>query len=520
MRFALRILVFLCALTSFATICSAEVKLHALFADHMVLQQGVKAPVWGTADPGEQVRITLGSVTAQATADAEGRWKVELGPLEAGGPLEMTASGKNTLTLHDVAVGEVWICSGQSNMEMAVGNSPRAWGGVYNSEQEIAAGNYPMIRQFTVKKAVAGKPQSDVAGEWLVASPQTVGEFTAAGYFFGREIHKALGVPVGLIHTSWGGTPAESWTSQQTLLSDPELAGIVESREKELVEYPQALDKYRDQLSEWRKASRQAEDEGKIVPQPPKFPNDPRSNPWRRVSGLYNAMLAPLIPYAMRGAIWYQGEANADRAYQYRKLFPAMIQDWRRAWGEGDFPFLFVQLANFNQDYAPKTSWAELREAQTMTLSLPKTGMAVTADIGDPNDIHPKNKQEVGRRLALAAEAIAYGKDVVYSGPVYESMKVEGNRIRLSFTHVDGGLRGKSNPLKSFEIAGADRKFEAAQAKIEGKTVVVHSAKVAQPVAVRYAWADNPECSLYNKAGLPAVPFRSDDWPGVTEGKK
>jgi sialate O-acetylesterase len=519
MRFGLKIFALLFVLTSVCSVCSAEVKLHALFSDHMVLQQGVRAPVWGTADPGEQVKVTLGSASAQATADDEGRWKVELGPLKAGGPLEMTVAGKNTLTLHDVAVGEVWICSGQSNMEMAVGNSPRAWGGVNNAEQEIAAGNYPMIRQFTVKKAVAGKPQSDVAGEWLVASPETVGQFTAVGYFFGRELHKALGVPVGLIHTSWGGTPAEAWTSEQTLLSEPDLASIFTTRQKEIAAYPQALEKYREQLAQWDEASRQAEAAGKVAPRPPKFPDDPRSSSWR-ASGLYNAMIAPLIPYATRGAIWYQGESNADRAYQYRKLFPAMIRDWRRAWGEGDFPFLFVQLANYIQNYAPKTSWAELREAQTMTLSLPKTGMAVTADIGDPNDIHPKNKQEVGRRLALAAEAIVYGKDVVYSGPVYDSMKVEGNKIRLSFRHVDGGLKGKPHPLTSFEIAGADRKFVAAQAKIEGKTVVVRSAKVAQPVAVRYAWADNPECSLYNKSGLPAVPFRTDDWPGVTEGKK
>jgi len=519
MRFTLKTLALLLVLTSVSAICSAEVKLHALFGDHMVLQQGVKAPVWGTANPGEQVKVTLGSTSAQATADSEGRWKLVLGPLQAGGPFEMTVAGKNTVTLRDVAVGEVWICSGQSNMEMAVGNSPRAWGGVHNSEQEIAAGSYPMIRQFTVKKAVAGKPQSDVAGEWLVASPQTVGEFTAVGYFFGREIHKALGAPVGLIHTSWGGTPAEAWTSEQTLLSDPDLASIFQSRQKELAEYPQALDKYREQLSDWERASRQAEAEGKVAPTPPKFPDDPRSSSWR-VSGLFNAMIAPLIPYAMRGAIWYQGESNADRAYQYRKLFPAMIEDWRRAWGEGDFPFLFVQLANYIQDYAPKTSWAELREAQTMTLSLPKTGMAVTADIGDANDIHPRNKQEAGRRLALAAEAIAYGKDVVYSGPVYESMKVERNRIRLTFRHVDGGLTGRSNPLKSFEIAGADQKFVAAEAKIERNTVVVRSAEVPKPVAVRYAWADNPECSLYNKSGLPAVPFRTDDWPGVTEGKK
>jgi sialate O-acetylesterase len=519
MRFAFKNLAVLLILISLGGICRAEVKLRALFSDHMVLQRGAKAPVWGTADPGEQVKVTLGSASAQATADSAGQWKVELGPLEAGGPFEMTVAGTNTVTLHDVAVGEVWICSGQSNMEMAVGNSARAWGGVYNAEQEIAAGNYPMIRHFAVKRAVAGKPQPDVTGQWVVATPETVGEFTAVGYFFGREIHEALGVPVGLIHTSWGGTPAEAWTSEQGLAADPDLASISKSWQEKLAEYPGLLAGFRRELTQWDEASNQAEADGKVAPPPPKLPDDPRSNSWR-ASGLFNGMVAPLIPYAIRGAIWYQGESNADRAYQYRKLFPAMIQDWRRAWGVGDFPFLFVQLANFMQNSAPKTAWAELREAQAMTLSLPKTGMAVAADIGDPNDIHPKNKQEVGRRLALAALAIAYGKDVVYSGPVYESRTVEGKKIRLSFRQVDGGLFGKSSPLKGFEIAEADQKYVAAEAKIEGSTVVVRSGKTPRPVAVRYAWADNPECSLYNKSGLPAVPFRTDDWPGVTAGKK
>ena len=520
-RSLLKILAFLFFLTAATAVCRADVKLHTLFGDHMVLQSGVKAPVWGTADPGEQVKVTLGTASAQATADSVGRWKVELGPLEAGGPFEMTVAGKNTVTLHDVAVGEVWICSGQSNMEMAVGNSPRAWGGVDNAKQEIAAGDYPMIRHFAVKKAVAGKPQSEVIGQWVVATPETVGEFTAVGYFFGREIHEALNVPVGLIHTSWGGTPAEAWSSEQALAGDPDLASITKSWQEKLAGYPQLLDKYREQLTQWDEAARRAEAEGKVAPMPPEFPDDPRSNSWR-ASGLFNGMIAPLIPYGIRGAIWYQGESNADRAYQYRKLFPAMIEDWRRAWGEGDFPFLFVQLANYIQDYAPKTSWAELREAQFMAWSLPKAGMATVVDIGDPNDIHPKNKQELGRRLALAAEAIAYGKDVVYAGPIYGSMKTEGAAIRIIFKHVSGGLiaKGAGKTLRGFEIAGEDRKFVPAEAKISGDTILVHSAQVPHPVAVRYAWADNPQCSLYGKSGLPAYPFRTDDWPGVTAGKK
>ncbi|MFB3924270.1 MAG: sialate O-acetylesterase [Terriglobia bacterium] len=499
----------------------AEVKLPAFFSDNMVLQSSAKDLVWGTAEPGEQVTVSIAGQKATAAADSQGRWRVEIGPLKPGGPLEMTIAGRNSITIHNIAVGEIWICSGQSNMEMAVGNSPRAWGGVMNSAQEIAAGNFPMIRQFMVKHAVAGRPQSDVQGQWLVASPQTVGEFTAVGYFFGRDLHKALGVPIGLIHTSWGGTPAEAWTRTSTLSADPDLASMVADWSHKISEYPSLLRKFREDFDQWEPAASAAESEGKIAPRPPQFPEDPRSNPWR-AGGLSNAMIAPLIPYRIAGAIWYQGESNADRAYQYRKLFPAMIQDWRQAWDEGDFPFLFVQLANFVQDDGPPTSWAELREAQSMAWSLPNTGMATAVDIGNPYDIHPKNKQEVGRRLALAAEAIAYGRKVVYAGPIYGSMKVEGSAIRVTFKHVSGGLvaKGGTTALKSFEIAGEDRKFAPAEATISGRDVVVRSAQVPRPVAVRYAWADDPECSLYGKSGLPAYPFRTDNWPGVTEGKK
>jgi sialate O-acetylesterase len=292
---------------------------------------------------------------------------------------------------------------------------------------------------------------------------------------------------------------------------------MVKDWQKKIADYPETLADYEKKLEDWNSASQQAEAAGEAAPSPPRFPADPRSNSWRP-SGLYNAMIAPLIPFAIRGAIWYQGESNAGRAYQYRKLFPAMIRDWRSAWGEGDFPFLFVQLASYIQEYSPQTSWAELREAQSMTLSLPNTGMAVAADIGNPYDIHPKNKQEVGRRLALAAEAIAYGKKLVYSGPMYESMKVEGNKVRLRFKHAGSGLKAQGR-LVGFEIAGEDRKFHSAEAKIEGEAVVVQSREVSHPVAVRYAWADYPTCSLYNKEGLPASPFRTDDWPGVTQGE-
>ena len=495
-----------------------EVRLPALFQDNMVLQREIKVPVWGTADPDEQVTIRLGEQQATGTPDGQGRWRAQLGPLKAGGPFELTVSGKNTITLHNVAVGEVWICSGQSNMEMAVKNSPQVWGGVLNAEQEVASANYPMIRHFAVKKAVAGKAQSDVEGKWVVASPETAGEFTAVGYFFGREIHKVLGVPVGLIHTSWGGTPAESWTSAEALAADSDLASIASEWNKKLAEYPGLLEKYRQQLNDWQEAVQKSEAAGKVPPPAPSFPAPPYNNPWR-AAGLYNAMLAPLIPYGIRGAIWYQGESNADRAYQYRKLFPAMIQDWRHAWGEGDFPFLFVQLASFENIYGPPNTWPELREAQSMTLALPETGMAVAIDIGDRHDIHPKNKQEVGRRLALAAEAIAYGKNLEYAGPIYDSMKADGDRITLKFRHADN-LVAKGKTLVGFEVAGEDRKFLPATAQIHRDAVVVSSTQVPKPVAVRYGWADYSDCNLYNKVGLPASPFRTDDWPGITMGKK
>ena len=388
-----------------------------------------------------------------------------------------------------------------------------------NAAAEIQSAVYPKIRLFTAEHIIAGKPQFDVSGKWETCTPDTVEFFSAVGYYFGRDLHKARGVPVGLIHTSWGGTPAESWTSKPVLQADPDFKPILDRWQESFAGYPKKLDHwYKHTLAAWRKKADQVEAQGRPIPKPPELPRDPRQHP-HRPSGLYNAMIHPLIPFGIKGAIWYQGESNANRAYQYRTLFPAMIQNWRTDWGQGDFPFLFVQLANFKarEDEPGESDWAELREAQTMTLSLPNTGMAVTIDIGEANDIHPTNKQDVGSRLALAARAIAYGEQIVYSGPMYDSMTVEGETIRLRFKHVGGGLLAKGGgALKGFAVAGADRKFVWADAKIDGDTIVVSSGKVAQPVAVRYAWAINPECNLYNKQGLPASPFRTDDWPGRT----
>ena len=495
----------------------ATVSTPSVFGDHMVLQQGKSLPVWGKADPGEKVAVTLNGKTETATACAAGRWMVKLPKMKAGGgPYELKIQGAdNTLTFTDVLVGEVWVGSGQSNMQWTVENSA-------NSDHEIANANYPKIRLFDVKRTVATTPQDNCEGSWVICTPESIPEFSAVLYFFGKELHQQLdGVPMGLVHTSWGGTPAESWTSRSMLESDPDLAGMVKHWDKLLAQYPAAKTAYDTAMEEWKKGAEQAKAAGIPEPKKPDAPRGP-DHPWL-ASGLYNAMIAPLVPYAIQGSIWYQGESNAGRAYQYRKLFPAMITDWRNAWGQGPFPFYFVQLANFT-DVLPdpaESEWAELREAQTMTLSLKNTGMATIIDIGEAKDIHPKNKQDVGKRLALNALAKDYGKKVVWSGPMYKSMKVKGDRVAVKFDHADGGLSARDgDKLKGFAIAGADKKFVWADAVVKGKTVVVSSPQVAKPVAVRYAWANNPVCNLVNGKGLPASPFRTDEWPGLTVSKK
>jgi sialate O-acetylesterase len=501
-------------LTLGATDLRADVKLPHLLSDGMVLQQGTKVNIWGTADPGEHVAVIFQDQRANTIADGAGRWELKLGPLNPGGPFTLTVSGKKTLVLHDVLVGEVWVCSGQSNMEMPVGPAPGGWSlGVLSYQDEIARADYPTLRMFTVQHAVAGKPQTDVQGNWVAAHGEAISNFSATAYFFGRDLQKALNVPVGLIHSSWGGTTAEAWTSRGILEADPEFKSILDDGAKLLSTYPKIFQDYEQQLVQWQQESGKAEAAGTVVPPPPSLPKDPRADP-SLPSGLFDGMVMPLAPYTIRGVIWYQGESNSDRPFQYRKLFPAMIHDWRQAWGEGDFPFLYVQLANWGV-HSLKWRWPELREAQSMALSLPKTGMAVTIDIGDGSNIHPQNKQEVGYRLSLAAQGIAYGRDVVYSGPTLESTAVEGGAIRLRFQHADGGLIAKSQSIinvSGFEIAGDDRKFVGADARIEGDTVVVSSSEVAHPVAIRYAWGMNPRPSLYNLAGLPASPFRTDQW--------
>jgi len=467
--------------------------LSSVFTSNMVLQRDMKDPIWGWTDPGKGVTITIGGKTVRVKADGHGRWEAKIGPFRAGGPYQMKVSGRQTVDLTNILVGDVWICSGQSNMEMGIGN-------VNNAKDEIAAANFPTLRLYTVQKTVASSPLDSLGrndgqlfGQWSVCDPRTVATggwngFSAVGYFFGRELNQQLHIPIGLIHTSWGGTIAEAWTSEPALRPLKDFDGALDQIDK--VNQGQAtLDKGNPNVS----------------------------------TVLYNGMIAPLIPYGIKGAIWYQGESNAGRAYQYRRLLPTMIGDWRTHWGEGDFPFYIVQLANWQalQKQPGDDAWAELREAQSLTAkTAPHTGIAVIIDIGDAADIHPKDKQDVGKRLALNALAKDYGKRVAYSGPIYRSMRKHGREISVRFEHVDRGLVAKGDKPEGFAIAGADRKWVWADAKIAGGTVVVSSPQVSNPVAVRYAWAINPICNLYNTAGLPASPFRTDDWPGVTANNK
>lgn len=495
---------------------TAAVRLPALFAPNMVLQRGMEVPVWGWADPGETVTVLFAGAEVTAQTEANGRWSLKLPALAAGGPYDMFILGENSITLGNVLVGEVWICSGQSNMEMKVAHTT-------DGRMEIANGYHPEIRLFDVPNDVSDKPQDDVQGSWTLARPRTLYDFSATAYYFGRKIHQELGVPVGLIHTSWGGSSSETWTSMETAESDPAFKPLLDHWQP-VLDNPAATVAFYRATSPWIDDLYYAMNTGVSYPvyaSPPQseieIPVFPTIPAWT-----YNAMVAPLIPYGIRGAIWYQGETNTGRAYQYRDIFPALIRDWRQKWGQGDFPFLFVQLANFmERDEQPvESTWAELREAQLMTLSEPNTAMAVAIDIGEAADIHPRNKQDVGLRLALGALGVAYDQDIVYSGPTYESMVVEGKRIRISFDHVGTGLAAREDArLTGFAIAGSDSNFVWANAEIEGDRIIVWSDAVDAPVAVRYGWAANPDCNLYNKEGLPASPFRTDDWPGLTVGK-
>jgi sialate O-acetylesterase len=634
-------LLFVCIVTP----AFAEVSLPKIFSDNMVLQRDRALKVWGWAAPNEGVTVSFNGQSVKAKADRNGSWYVAFKPMAYGGPFAMSIKGKsNTISYKNILIGDVWICSGQSNMEWTMKSTNQA-------EKEIAESNYPKIRLFNVQKAMSYSPKNDLAGgSWLECTPQTVGDFSAVAYFFGRKLVKELDIPMGLINSSWGGTNIQTWISWDIMSQKGDYKQVdLKSLETMTTNHQANRDKYEAALRQdrglsekWYESSAPV-DEWKKATIPNEFAHTPIGNndgiAWFRrdfdipagveaknavlhlgpiddtdntyVNGkqvgsevewnkdrvyaisngllkagkntlvvkvtdtggggglngkpdqlylevdgkrislagewlcrpsvltsefgikdlgpntfpsqLYNAMIAPITAYAIKGGLWYQGESNAHEAYAYRTLFPELINNWRNKWGY-EFPFFWVQLANFQAaDAQPvESDWAELREAQSKTLALPQTGQAVIIDIGEAYDIHPRNKQDVGLRLAISALKVAYGKDVVYSGPVYQSMKVEGNKVVLSFANTGTGLitKDKYGYVSGFAVAGADKKFVWAKGYIEGNTVVVYSESVASPVAVRYAWGNNPDdASLYNKELLPASPFRTDTWPGITGGK-
>jgi len=629
---------------------SAQVKLPLLFSNNMVLQQGIEIPVWGWASPGEKITVTIDKTVASAKTTKDGKWSLKFPAMEYGGPHKMTVTGKNTVTFENIMIGEVWVCSGQSNMEFHLITAK-------NGEAEIAASDYPDIRLFTVKKRISQNPQDQLEdGEWLKCSPATSPHFSAIAYFFGRELNQKLHVPIGLINTSWGGTIAETWTSDQMIAQNPDFTNQLEQLKKvNLDDYAKSIEKeVRDRVGETSTVD-MGMNGGQPIWAAPEFndtswktmqlPGYIESNGLQGVDGiiwfrkeiyltpaeanqnstlylakvndsdntfingtlvgvtklqaeksrvypiqagilkpgkniltvqmediggmggiygnpatlylqcgekiislvgswkykvglvkfntvlspnsyptlLYNGMIQPLVHYGIRGTIWYQGEGNAGRAKQYQRVFPDLIKDWRNHWNQGDFPFLFVQLANFMKtDSLPQESaWAELREAQSMALALPNTGMAVITDVGEALDIHPKDKQTVGKRLAISALKVAYSQDIIYSGPVYTEMKINGNKVALFFDQVGSGMkiRDKYGYIKGFAVAGEDHKFFWATVQLTGpNTLEVTSPEVQNPVAVRYAWGNNPDdANLYNSVDLPASSFRTDKWKGVTE---
>lgn len=633
----------------FSIFSNANVRMPLLFSDGMVLQRNKPIPVWGWADANEKVEVRFNKQTKTVTADQDGKWMVKLDAEKAGGPFELTISGKNKIIIKEVLVGEVWICSGQSNMEFQVYKT-------MNAKAEIEDSNYPMIRHFGVAQDLSGSPKEDLkAGKWTVCNKENVGDFTAVGYFFAKKIYAELKIPIGIINTSWGGTCVETWTSRAAFEKNDDfkeriakipavdMEAVFETYKKSVLDNLQKVQGFEvtmaneNQFKEsdfddknwpeikvpslwetqqignidgivWMRktivlSAEQAKKEAvlhlsKVDDEDQTYVNGVQvgtNNIWEaqrvykipagilkegvnviavRISDytggggiygdaadlnidfkdsnipleglwkfnvvkvkieispnsypslLFNAMVNPLIPYAFQGVLWYQGEANVTRAKEYKKSFPLMINDWRTQWKQGDFPFYFVQLSTFDEyggNSEKGSRWAELREAQTETLKLPNTGMAVTTDIGNAKDIHPTNKQDVGKRLAAIALNNVYGKKMVYSGPIFKSQEIKGNQIVLSFDNIGTGL-STTDPngiLKGFEIAGADKIFYPAKAIIKDNKVIVSCDKIQNPVAVHYGWADDDtEINLFNKEKFPASPFRTDDWEMITANEK
>jgi len=488
------VLISIAALSSFSAQPShAEVSLPAIWADHAVVQRNLPVRVWGKAAPGETVSISFRNQRGSATADDLGRWQIDLPGGDAGGPFSMEIQGTNRIVLSDVLVGDVWFASGQSNMEFSTKE-------VIHADEELKKANQPNIHLFHVEKRSADFPQDDVVSKsWTACTPESVADFSAVAYFFALNIQADQHVPIGLIEADWGGTPAETWTSVKAMSADASLMPAFATWGQMTELETERLLTVAKENKEKQAALAQGKPE-------PTFDWHPELRSWLP-GGAFNGMVAPLTRFPIRGALWYQGESNAgkERVYYYQSLMRTLIQDWRTRWAEGDFPFLLVQLANFNTN----PEWAELREAQRRTLDVSNTGLAVAIDIGDADNIHPKNKQEVGRRLSLAARVVAYREDIEDSGPMYRMSISQSNSVRVFFDHLGGGLVAKGSELTGFEVAGKDGKFYPAKAAIEGDTVVATASEVNAPMAVRYGWAANPRCNLYNKADLPASPFSS-----------
>jgi sialate O-acetylesterase len=491
----LKIVLSLLLAVSFTYSASAEVRTPAIFADHMVIQRDLQVHVWGLAASGEEVRVSFRGATRTVTADRLGLWHIYLPPGGPGGPFTLEIAAANKLSFTDIFVGDVWVASGQSNMEFQMKD-------VANAEAELGHADQPAIRLFKVERTAADYPMSDVAAKtWTVSTRESAAKFSAVAFLFAREIRADQKVTIGLIEAAWGGTPAEAWTSLPALSSDaslmPEFAAFAKLAGEEST--------YQLEKKEQEAQITKAKEEGSPTPE---FPWHAELRSWIP-SAVYNGMIAPLTPFPIRGVIWYQGESNTgpERAATYNRLFETMIHDWRSQWKIGDFPFFFVQLANWKA--GADSMWPTVRDAQRRTLELKNTGMAVTMDIGNPDNIHPTNKQDVAHRLALAARAIAYGETLEYSGPLYRLSFVEGSSVRVMFSH-GAGLLAKVGELRGFEIAGADHKFVGATATIDHDSVVVSNSELTAPVYVRYGWESNPDCNLYNAAGLPTSPFTSE----------
>ncbi len=511
-----------------ASTAQADVKPHPIFSDNMVLQQGTEVVVFGKADPGEEFKVGVGKEGGPALdvkADKDGNWTAKLPAQPAGTGYVLFIDGKNNIEFKNVAVGEVFVCSGQSNMEWSVNAAE-------DPAKVKAEAKHPNLRLFTVTKRTAPAPITDQGDlghftKWVECSPETVGGFSAVAYHFGVKLQKELNVPVGLIHTSWGGTPAQAWTSLEALDAVPELKYYADTARAAAKKYEmdaknydpkKAQANYEAALAKWKAAAEQAKKDGKPAPKQPSKPGATIAPLGPGTPGvLYNAMIYPLLKFPIKGAIWYQGESNAGKAFEYRTLFTTMIQDWRTRWGQ-EFPFFAVQLAPFRGG-ASGVDYAELRDAQLFaTKKLKNVGIAVITDVGNETNIHPVPKQPVGERLAISALGIAYGKKITHSGPQFKSIKIEGDKAIVTFDSVGGGLLAKDGELTGFQIAGEDHAFQPAKAEIKGDSVVLSSDKVTKPVAVRYGWVNfaKPTLNLFNKEGLPASPFRTDEAPYTT----